>query len=171
MTTESEAPVIAEMIQHAQREKARALERMDAAKKDVDRLNERLLHYQTTLRDIQTIFGVSDEPSIAMAPSLRSRYEGLSVSDIVRQWIVDHNGKIAVKELVAFTVESGLFRDADQGNGSVYSAIGRMVKQAELIRSRKGHYRTYKTWRGVRTPSQALLVTEGAMNDDAGGDE
>ena len=161
-TTAAEGIIL--LIEHARDERNKAAERMAAAKQDVDRWDERLRGYQTTLADLNELFSPEERSLLPIDRAIRTRYEGRTIREMIRLWMQDNNGLLRANEMVTTLTNSGLFRDKTQGAGSIYPLLMRMEKSGEVIKIKPG---SYKAGPAAKAADQPEVLRLGFSDEDS----
>jgi hypothetical protein len=137
-----------DLLQKVEEEKRKCIQRVEAAKRAVEAVDERIRGIKITLNEYRQQYGSSSLDEV-LNESLASEFAGMGTREMIEHRADTNGDVVTMRELSKDTAAAGLFSSAYQAKNTLYKTIARMENYEKI---EPGIYRRREKIREVDEP-------------------
>ena len=114
-----------ELIQEAEQERHRAIQKVEVAKRAVELAEQRMAALKTTLGLYHQKYGIATN-AIIPSKEMAAEYAGMNPQQMIEHRADMNDGTVIMNDLAKDTVAAGMFSSVVQARGTLYRRVARM---------------------------------------------
>lgn len=110
-------------------------------RKELDRITQEVENRRSVLNAYLAKYGRPGRyPEDLARSKLLERFQGATYRQMVHMWADEHDGRVAVKELVDAVLEAGIFGTRQKAHKAMWATVSQGKAKGELARVDEGIY-------------------------------
>lgn len=122
-----------ELIQEAEKERHRAIQKVDAAKRAVELAEQKVAALKTMMDFYRQKYGLIKN-TVIPSEELAAEFMGMTPQQMIEHRANIGNGTVIMNALAKDTVAAGMFSSVVQARGTLYRRVARMPDFEKVVR-------------------------------------